>query len=156
MTLSYFLVLFACSLVFGGIIGAYFGTAEYRIRNDLPLITGQCYCPACHHSLAALQQIPIVSWLALGGRCHYCKAPIPWRYPLVEAGFLICYGLLFLILWRHPVLMLCSWFVFVYTALLLRCRGHIRSLLKGLAIFAGYHSAYGTVVLCIYAALQLL
>ncbi len=58
MTLFSELLLFLCTLLFGGIVGAYFTTADYRIRNNLPLITSQCYCPACGHILALTHQIP--------------------------------------------------------------------------------------------------
>jgi leader peptidase (prepilin peptidase) / N-methyltransferase len=42
-------------------------------------------CPSCHTPITALQNIPVVSWLALGGRCAQCRARIGARYPLVEA-----------------------------------------------------------------------
>ena len=41
-------------------------------------------CPNCHHTLGATDLIPVISWLALGGKCRYCKKPISWQYPLVE------------------------------------------------------------------------
>lgn len=43
------------------------------------------HCPHCKHKLSPLDNIPLVSWLALGGRCRYCRAPISVQYPLVEA-----------------------------------------------------------------------
>jgi leader peptidase (prepilin peptidase)/N-methyltransferase len=42
------------------------------------------HCPQCRHKLSALDNIPLVSWVALGGRCRYCKTSISWQYPLVE------------------------------------------------------------------------
>ncbi|GAA0714059.1 A24 family peptidase [Dokdonella soli] len=42
------------------------------------------HCPHCKHALSAFDNIPLVSWLALRGRCRYCKASISWQYPLVE------------------------------------------------------------------------
>ncbi len=42
-------------------------------------------CPACGHQISALENIPIISWLALRGRCSACKAPISPRYPTIEA-----------------------------------------------------------------------
>src|SRR5262245_1037774 len=42
-------------------------------------------CPSCGHRISALENIPLVSWLALRGKCRACKAPISARYPLVEA-----------------------------------------------------------------------
>lgn len=153
MTLHYFLILFISSLAFGCTVGAYFTTAEYRIRQGMPLITRDCICPACGHRLSALHQIPIVSFLLLGGRCRYCKAPIPLRYPLIEAGFLLFYGLSFLAFWNHPPLLLCLWGLFASALLLIRCRAHPAGLLKGLSLFLLYHAAYGAILLSILAAL---
>jgi leader peptidase (prepilin peptidase)/N-methyltransferase len=42
------------------------------------------HCPYCKHPLSPLDNIPLLSWLALRGRCRYCKTPISWQYPLVE------------------------------------------------------------------------
>ena len=47
------------------------------------VVTGS-HCPKCQHKLSALDNIPLVSWLALRGRCRYCKTKISWQYPLVE------------------------------------------------------------------------
>jgi leader peptidase (prepilin peptidase) / N-methyltransferase len=45
---------------------------------------GRSMCPHCRHELATKDLVPVVSWLALKGRCHYCSRPISWQYPLVE------------------------------------------------------------------------
>jgi leader peptidase (prepilin peptidase)/N-methyltransferase len=47
------------------------------------VVTGS-HCPACKHRLSALDNIPLLSWLLLRGRCRHCKARISWQYPLVE------------------------------------------------------------------------
>lgn len=44
------------------------------------------HCQSCGHAIAWYQNIPVLSWLALRGRCAYCGAPIAWQYPAVEAG----------------------------------------------------------------------
>jgi len=51
----------------------------------LSLVRPRSHCPQCGHPIGALENIPIVSWLLLRGRCSACKAPISARYPLVEA-----------------------------------------------------------------------
>jgi leader peptidase (prepilin peptidase) / N-methyltransferase len=50
-------------------------------------------CPSCGHQITALENIPVISWLALGGKCSNCKAPISARYPIVEllTGLLSAY-----------------------------------------------------------------
>ena len=74
-------------------------------------------CPACGHRITALENIPVVSWLALRGRCRACKAPIPARYPLVEAlsGALAGYAV-----WRFGPTWAAAWtlvFMWVMIAL---------------------------------------
>ena len=49
------------------------------------LVVPRSACPSCGHAITALENIPIVSYLVLGGRCRACRAPISLRYPLVEA-----------------------------------------------------------------------
>ncbi len=48
------------------------------------LVRTGSHCPSCKHKLSALDNIPLVSWLALRGRCRYCGVRISWQYPLVE------------------------------------------------------------------------
>ena len=48
------------------------------------LVFKTSHCPQCKHPLSALDNIPLLSWLALRGRCRYCGTPISWQYPLVE------------------------------------------------------------------------
>ena len=48
------------------------------------LVVPRSACPACGHMITALENVPVVSWLALRGRCSACKAPISARYPIVE------------------------------------------------------------------------
>jgi leader peptidase (prepilin peptidase)/N-methyltransferase len=63
--------------------------AELRGEEPAPqpaynLVVPRSACPACGTQIGALQNIPVVSWLALGGKCGKCKAPISARYPIVE------------------------------------------------------------------------
>ncbi len=51
----------------------------------LSLATPRSRCPACGHAISAFENIPIISWLVLRGRCQACHAPISLRYPVVEA-----------------------------------------------------------------------
>ncbi|KAB2898704.1 MAG: prepilin peptidase [Dokdonella sp.] len=48
------------------------------------LVFTASHCPRCKHALSPWDNIPLLSWLALRGRCRYCKTPISWQYPLVE------------------------------------------------------------------------
>jgi leader peptidase (prepilin peptidase) / N-methyltransferase len=55
---------------------------EAKPRYDL--VVPRSACPACGHAITAIENVPVVSWLALRGRCRGCKAPISPRYPVVE------------------------------------------------------------------------
>ncbi len=60
---------------------------EYQITlpaEKISLSLPRSSCPKCHTKLRAMDNIPIVSWLLLRGRCHHCQQPISARYPLVE------------------------------------------------------------------------
>jgi len=48
------------------------------------LVTPRSACPHCGHKITAMENIPVISWLALGGKCRSCKAPISARYPIIE------------------------------------------------------------------------
>jgi leader peptidase (prepilin peptidase)/N-methyltransferase len=58
------------------------------------LMTPRSRCPHCGHAIAWYENLPLVSWLALRGRCRDCKAPISVRYPLVELATAVCFGLI--------------------------------------------------------------
>jgi leader peptidase (prepilin peptidase)/N-methyltransferase len=62
----------------------------------LSLARPRSRCPSCGHAISALENIPVLSWLVLRGRCSACKAPISMRYPLTEAltGLLTLYAAL--------------------------------------------------------------
>lgn len=75
--------------------------AEERETSPPPgIVVERSHCPKCGHQLAWWENIPLLSFLALGGKCRSCKAKISWQYPAVEA----LTGLLFaLIVWRYGV-----------------------------------------------------
>jgi leader peptidase (prepilin peptidase)/N-methyltransferase len=60
------------------------GHAETAEAAPPDLVKTGSHCPSCRHKLSALDNIPLVSWLALRGRCRYCGVRISWQYPLVE------------------------------------------------------------------------
>ena len=65
-------------------------------EKSINLFFPRSFCPQCLQLICAWQNIPILSFIFLRGRCHHCKHPIPWRYPLVE---LLCMGLSLLATW---------------------------------------------------------
>ncbi len=58
---------------------------EAPVQTKYTIVTPRSACPSCGHQITALENIPIISYLMLGGKCKGCKAKISIRYPLVEA-----------------------------------------------------------------------
>jgi leader peptidase (prepilin peptidase)/N-methyltransferase len=84
--------------VMGLLVGSFLNVCIYRLPLDLSVAFPASHCPSCEHPLRWYHNVPVASWLALGGRCAFCRAPIHWRYPLVEllnAGLWALHGLLF-------------------------------------------------------------
>ena len=76
------------------------------------LVRQGSHCPHCKHPLAAWDNIPLLSWLLLRGRCRYCKAPISKQYPLVEllcgvASAVVVWK--FGLAWQSAAALLCTW-----------------------------------------------
>jgi len=71
--------------VFGAVIGSFLNVCIYRIQREESIVWPGSRCPTCGASIAFYDNLPIVSFLLLLGRCRTCRAPISWRYPLVEA-----------------------------------------------------------------------
>lgn len=78
----------------GAMIGSFLNVVVYRLPLSRSPAEGRSHCPACGARILARDNIPVVSWLLLRGRCRTCAAAISPRYPLVEA----CCGMLFLLL----------------------------------------------------------
>jgi leader peptidase (prepilin peptidase)/N-methyltransferase len=75
---------------FAGLLGAAFGSfanvVVYRVPRGMSLRHPPSRCPRCGETLKARDNVPVVSYLLLRGRCRGCRAPVSIRYPLVEAG----------------------------------------------------------------------
>ncbi len=81
------------AFVFGALIGSFLNVVVWRVPQGLSIVRPASSCPHCGHEIAWYDNIPIVSWLVLRGKCRNCKAPISARYPLVEAGTGVAFAL---------------------------------------------------------------
>jgi leader peptidase (prepilin peptidase)/N-methyltransferase len=86
-------VIFVSGLAFG----SFLNVCIYRLPRGLSVVVPRSVCPHCKQPIAFYDNIPVLSWLILGGRCRRCRAGISPRYLLIElltgALFLACYGL---------------------------------------------------------------
>jgi leader peptidase (prepilin peptidase)/N-methyltransferase len=69
---------------FGLLIGSFLNVVIHRLPREESLVTPRSRCPACQTPIRPWDNIPVVSFLLLRGRCRDCGQPISWRYPLVE------------------------------------------------------------------------
>ena len=65
-------------------VGSFINCVVWRVNHNLSPLEGRSICPKCKHQLAWRDNIPLLSFLLLGGRCRYCSSPISWQYPIVE------------------------------------------------------------------------
>jgi len=80
MTTFIFFIIF----VFGLAIGSFINALAFRIENKMSISRGRSICPECKHQLAWHDNVPVVSYILLRGKCRYCQKPISAQYPIVE------------------------------------------------------------------------
>ncbi|MDR6971505.1 prepilin peptidase [Leifsonia shinshuensis] len=71
---------------FGAIIGSFLNVVAYRVPIGKSVVHPPSACPDCGHQVRARDNVPVLSWLLLRGRCRDCRSAISWRYPVVEAA----------------------------------------------------------------------
>jgi leader peptidase (prepilin peptidase)/N-methyltransferase len=77
---------FACTFagVLGAMIGSFLNVVIHRVPREQSIVFPNSACPSCGTALRPYDNIPILSYLVLAGRCRYCRKPISIRYPVVE------------------------------------------------------------------------
>ncbi|MDQ4096004.1 MAG: prepilin peptidase, partial [Actinomycetota bacterium] len=86
-----FLVVFSALL--GLIFGSFATVVAYRVPRRESVVSGRSKCPNCGHTITAIENVPLFSYLFLRGRCRNCKARISPRYPAIEVATAILFGL---------------------------------------------------------------
>jgi leader peptidase (prepilin peptidase) / N-methyltransferase len=85
------------ALALGLVVGSFANVCIHRIPSGQSVVSPRSRCPGCSASIRAADNLPILSFILLGGRCRHCRTPISVRYPLVEAAN----GLLYMgLAWR--------------------------------------------------------
>jgi leader peptidase (prepilin peptidase)/N-methyltransferase len=88
-------ILHGGAFVLGACIGSFLNVVIWRVPRGESLVSPPSHCPKCDHAIRPWENIPILSWLCLRGRCSECRNPISLRYPSVE----LLTALVFLGLW---------------------------------------------------------
>ncbi len=92
------------SLAFiGGMIaGSFVGVVAHRVPQGRSIVGPRSECPSCGATIAAYDNVPVVSWLLLGGRCRSCHERIPARYPLIELAVGAAFAATAIVLYDEP------------------------------------------------------
>ena len=85
----------ALIFVFGLVFGSFISALSWRYPKDISIVKGRSFCPKCKKQIAWYDNIPLLSFLLLRGKCRNCNRRISWRYPAIELasglGFIFIY-----------------------------------------------------------------
>jgi prepilin signal peptidase PulO-like enzyme (type II secretory pathway) len=90
-------VVWPVGVILAALLGSFLNVCISRLPRGESIVLPASHCPACHGPIRPLDNIPLVSYVVLGGRCRSCGVTISWRYPLVEA---LAISLGVLVLWQ--------------------------------------------------------
>jgi len=85
MVESWLVLLVVLAAVAGLLVGSFLNVVAWRLPRGESLVAPGSHCPGCDRPVRPYDNVPVVSWLLLHGRCRDCREPISARYPLVEA-----------------------------------------------------------------------
>ena len=77
--------------IFGLALGSFVNVIAYRLPRRLSILHPRSFCPQCNKVIRLRDNIPLISWLNLNGRCYHCTKRIPFKYFLVELSFAILF-----------------------------------------------------------------
>ncbi|MGH9169179.1 MAG: prepilin peptidase, partial [Acidimicrobiia bacterium] len=124
-------------------IGSFLNVVAYRVPAGRSVVRPRSACPACGHTVRARDNLPVLSWFLLGGRCRDCGASISPRYPLVEGLTALIFAATVLVVGVRWVLTAYLWFAGVTLVLVLTDLDHQR--IPNRILYPG--AAVGTVLL---------
>lgn len=104
----YLICAYVLSGIFGLCVGSFLNVVIYRVPNEMSLAKPGSHCPACGYSLKWYDNIPVVSWVMLGGKCRSCRGPISVRYTLVEVANMLLWLASALIYWEQSPVYACT------------------------------------------------
>ena len=101
---------YVIAVIFGLVVGSFLNVCIYRIPRNMSIVFPSSRCPFCNNEIRPWDNIPVMSYLLLRGRCRSCKAKISARYPLIEILNAFLYVA---VIWRYGI----GWNSLVYAVL---------------------------------------
>lgn len=104
----------------GACIGSFLNVVVYRLNHNLSPFRGRSFCPKCKKKISWRDNIPLLSFVFLRGRCRSCHSPISWQYPLVEltTGVLTLFTVYYSLFVLHLSLLAVVYYLLITYALI--------------------------------------
>ena len=99
----YLIVTYVLTAILGLAVGSFLNVVIYRVPRGMNIAKPASHCPSCGYRLRAYDNIPVISYLILGGKCRKCKAPISFRYTVVELANTLLWLLSVYLFWERSV-----------------------------------------------------
>lgn len=112
-------------LLFFACWGSFLNVIGYRLVKGLSVVSPRSFCPSCTRQLCWYDNIPLISWIILGGKCRWCKTPISLLYPAIELISIIA---LYILYQEVAASYFFSYFIF-FSALIVSIRSDLETML---------------------------
>lgn len=115
MPMTFYTLLVPCTFLlfmfaYGACVGSLVNVLVYRLPRGMGVVRPASKCPSCGTKLTFRENIPILGWLLLRGRCRFCKQPISPEYPLVETAVALLFATIYLLFFGLPEMGRGPWF----------------------------------------------
>ncbi len=107
----YLICVYVLSGIFGLCVGSFLNVVIYRLPNNMSLAKPNSHCPSCKYELRWYDNIPVLSYLMLGGKCRKCKTHISFRYTAVELANTLLWLLCAFLFWSKSIPLACIYMI---------------------------------------------
>ena len=136
----------------GAIVGSFLNVVVWRVPRGMSIVSPPSACPKCGHRIRPWENIPILSWVFLGGRCSGCHQPISWKYPAGEAAVGILFWMIFQRVFGDglPLSTVLGWWWFAGAMLSLARIDYEKGVIPNLVTYSGMVAALALAVVFPY------
>lgn len=107
----YLICAYVLSGIFGLCVGSFLNVVIYRLPNKMSLAKPNSHCPTCKYELRWYDNIPVLSYVMLGGKCRRCKTHISFRYTAVELANTVLWLLCTFFFWEKSIPLACIYMI---------------------------------------------